>query len=63
MRTIEEILDDLDRVCPRISSELRQHFGTKRIREMPDSEGTGREQRPVTKLPDAYAKIREVYWR
>jgi hypothetical protein len=63
MRTIEEILEDLDRVCPRISSELRDHFGAKRIREMPDRDATEREQRLATKLPDAYAKIREVYWR
>lgn len=61
MRTIEEILEDLDTVCPRISSELRGHFGTKRIREMP--EAVEKEQRLPTKLPDAYAKIREVYWR
>jgi hypothetical protein len=62
MRTIEEILDELDRVCPKISSELRDHFGGRRVREMPD-EATVREQSPVTKLPDAYAKIRETYWR
>lgn len=54
MRTIEEILAELDGICPRIFAELEEHLKTRRI-----SEDWGTDNRKVIPLPDAYAAKRE----